>query len=102
MKTEDKITDQDNSKKRAGKVPVNAIVMQDVVKCMRDTAIKEPIKNHSSFATTLLWQIFEASGDNFEDWMKVEEMCDDDIEYIFKISFPLFINGYPDVLVLDA
>lgn len=92
----------EDQKQKRELVGVERIVMQDIVKCMRDTAIKMPIKNHSSFATTLLWQIFEESSDNFNDWRNVEKMNDEDIEHIFKISFPEFIKGYPDVLVLDA
>ncbi len=81
---------------------LDKIVMQDIVSSMRKIEIERPIVNHASFATKILWDIFEASSDHFENWKEVEKLNDDDIEYIFKQAFPIFLKAYPEVLVLDA
>ena len=80
----------------------NDLLCGDIKTHMINTTKKYPINNSGSFALTLLWQIFEASSDDFEEWAKIEKLNDDDIENCFRVMFPKFIAGYPDVMDLDT
>lgn len=81
---------------------VNHIVMRDIKTQMQKIAKDKPINNSGSFALTLLWQIFEAAGDLFEEWEEINKLNDDDIEFAFMLMFPVFISEYPKVTTLDA
>lgn len=82
--------------------PVEELVMRDIKSCMIKLTEKRPIVNSGSFAMTLLWQIFEAASDDFEEWEALASYNDEDIEACLKTMFPVFIAKYPEVMVLDA
>ena len=80
---------------------VDAIVMRDIKAQMLKVAEEQPISNAGSFAMTLLWQIFEAASEHFEECKSLESYSDEYIEWCFKVAFPNFIANYPKVMELD-
>lgn len=81
---------------------VAPVVMRDIKKQMLKITEEQPINNAGSFAMTILWQIFEAASEHFEEWMSLASYNDEHIEECFKVAFPKFIAGYPEVMELDA
>ena len=84
------------------KSELNDRVMRDMKAQMLKVVKEHPINNAGSFALTLLWQIFVAASDYFEEWKVINKMNDDDIEMAFKTMFPNFIENYPAQMELDA
>ena len=89
------------------KVPMIAaqferLVMQDIVASMRAVVEIRPIRNDSSYALKILWQIYEAAADNFEYFEEAMALNDEEVEKLFNKYFPVFVAGYPKVMVLDA
>ena len=82
--------------------PEFALLCADVKAQMLRLTKKEPIRNTGSFPMVILWQIFEAASDDFEEWKLLAKYNDDDIEAMLRGLFPRFIAGYPDVMTLDA
>lgn len=81
---------------------VDPVVMRDIKTQMLKLTEEQPINNAGSFALTLLWQIFEAASEHFEEWKSLESYNDEHIEECFKVAFPVFIAEYPEVMELDA
>ena len=94
------MTDEKNAD--ASEHPFNLHVMSDVKSNMLKLTKAKPINNSGSYAMTLLWQIFEAASDDFEEWKALAKYNDDDIERWFHQMFPRFIADYPKVMALDA
>jgi hypothetical protein len=84
------------------RAPVERDVMQDIKSAMREVTRLLPINNAGSYPLTLLWQIFEAAGELFEQHEAIKNLTDDDIEAAFSVMFPIFLREYPQTLELDA
>ena len=95
------------SKNNQEKVSMSAIqfgrlVTQDIVASMRAVAEDEPIRNDSSYALKILWQIYLAAADYFEHFEEAMALNDEEVEKLFNEYFPVFVAEYPKIMVLDA
>ena len=90
------------SKEAVSKSALSDEGMRDMKAQMLKVVKENPINNAGSFALTLLWQIFEAASNHFEEWGGIKKMNDDDIEIAFKTMFPNLIKNYPTQMELDT
>ena len=83
-------------------IQLEHLITQDIVASMRAVVEDEPIRNDSSYALKILWQIYEAAADYFEHFEEAMALNDEEVEKLFNECFPVFVAEYPKIMVLDA